>query len=195
MMEENIVKSKVCTKCEVEWPATKEYFNVNNSKKYKLESFCKICESERKKQKRKENKDNYQPNKLNLISKTCYSCKIEKNINEFGVAKSSSDGFNQCCKSCKRIKTQERSLKNKDNYQYNKYNLISKICCTCKIEKNINEFDINQFTKDGFVSCCTLCKNNYEKQRKQEKRESFEYNKLNLISKKCGKCKIEKKYR
>lgn len=37
------METKVCTKCGVEYPATKEFFHADKSRKYGLYSMCKKC--------------------------------------------------------------------------------------------------------------------------------------------------------
>ena len=39
--------------------------------------------------------------------------------------------------------------------------IIIKICSTCKIQKNINEFNKNKNNKDGHSKRCKTCKHNY----------------------------------
>ena len=40
-----------------------------------------------------------------------------------------------------------------------------KICNSCKIEKNLIEFNKHQKMKDGYKNQCKICLNNYEKIR------------------------------
>jgi len=51
------MKTKVCTKCGKELPATKEYFNANKNRKYGLSSYCKVCKKIYNKKHREENKE------------------------------------------------------------------------------------------------------------------------------------------
>ena len=54
--------TKICTKCEKEFPATLEYFNKHKKCKYGLNSTCKDCEKKYKKQ-------YYENNKKEIIKK------------------------------------------------------------------------------------------------------------------------------
>jgi len=52
-----LIKTKICTKCKKELPATKEYFYGNPGGKYGLNSDCKVCTCERTKKYRMEHKE------------------------------------------------------------------------------------------------------------------------------------------
>ena len=47
--------TKVCTKCGVKYPATREYFHAQKLGKYGLISMCRKCNNERRKKYREEN--------------------------------------------------------------------------------------------------------------------------------------------
>lgn len=51
---------------------------------------------------------------------------------------------------------------------------MSKICSVCKIEKKIEEFHKSKNNKDGYRYDCKICRNNYNKLNKDNKKE---YNK------------------
>ena len=55
VVEQN--KTRVCSKCKTEYPATKEFFYRDSSKKSGFDSHCKKCASEHDKQYRKDNPD------------------------------------------------------------------------------------------------------------------------------------------
>ena len=42
-----MVKTKICTKCGIEYLATNEFFHKNSSTKDGLKTSCKICENKR----------------------------------------------------------------------------------------------------------------------------------------------------
>ena len=39
------METKICSRCEQEMPATREYFSPSNKWRYKLESWCKKCKA------------------------------------------------------------------------------------------------------------------------------------------------------
>ena len=53
--------------------------------------------------------------------------------------------------------------------------MLLKLCCTCKKEKPIDEFNKNKNTKDGHAFRCRLCRKEKERsltiEQKQRKRE------------------------
>ena len=51
------MKTKVCTKCQEEYPATTEHFNKKQTGKYGLTSRCKVCISHCRKKYYEENKE------------------------------------------------------------------------------------------------------------------------------------------
>jgi len=75
-----------------------------------------------------------------------------------------------------------------------------KKCSKCKIEKDDGEFSKDRSAKDGLQDKCKDCERKYRLENKEHiSRRNKEYNKLmkdrpkiNIISKICGKCKIEK---
>ncbi len=46
--------------------------------------------------------------------KRCETCKITKELSNFGILKTNKDGLNNCCKECRKIKSRKRYLKYKD---------------------------------------------------------------------------------
>ncbi len=176
---------KICTKCKVEKDL--ECFGKNKIRKDGLKSQCKECD----KKYEENNVENYVPNKLNLTYKKCGTCKIEKDINNFSVAKRRKDGFAHNCKDCKSKSSKKYEDNNKDNYVPNKLNLIVKKCGTCKIEKDINDFSISKRSKDGFNKRCNDCKFKSGKKYHENNKDNYVQNRFNLTHKVCGKCKLE----
>lgn len=64
------------------------------------------------------------------------------------------------------------------------FEMSTKICPICKIEKNIEDFHKNKNSKDGYKSTCKLCRKNetkinYEKNKKRYNNQSLNWNKNN----------------
>jgi hypothetical protein len=92
---EQIINSKVCSKCNEE-KGFSEFYKDKKSK-FGLTSECKACESERRKHK--------QPIVLtleekNTITKVCTKCNVEKNCYEFYKDKTGKFGLAAECKVC-----------------------------------------------------------------------------------------------
>ena len=51
--------------------------------------------------------------------------------------------------------------------------MYNKICTKCNLEKNINEFSINNRSKDGHAFCCKKCKRLYNKERYKKYGKQF----------------------
>ncbi len=70
-----------------------------------------------------------------IKSKVCSECGIEKNLDCFNIRKDRKSGLRSQCKDCDKKRNKQDRENNKQNYISNKFNLTSKICGTCKIEK------------------------------------------------------------
>jgi hypothetical protein len=111
--------------------------------------------------------------------KVCSKCKIKKTLCEFGILKSSSDGYNYCCKTCK------------NSYYVKKVKIFLedniKKCSTCSELKNKEYFSKNKNSKDGFKSSCKDCLNlknrNYLKQNPEVSKKYRQDNKESIKSK------------
>ena len=98
------------------------------------------------------------------MKKLCKRCNTEKTNIEFSISKNSKDGLNSWCKSCKseysRYKNINRVFKKMDK----------KICSSCLVEKEINNFSKGN-TDDGFNIWCKSCQNEYNKKYYNENKE------------------------
>ena len=79
-------------------------------------------------------------------------------------------------------------------YEPNLYYIMeTKICSKCKNEKTLNYFFKSCNTKDGYHHFCKSCMKKYSQKRKEKnKTYKFDYSALNINSKICTKCGIDK---
>jgi len=89
-------------------------------------------------------------------TKVCTKCNTEKSLKSFHVRANSPDGRRGVCKSCKNA-VSRNFYEARRNETRATLNVELKICCTCKIEKNIDNFSKKSDTKDGFMKRCKSC--------------------------------------
>lgn len=87
--------------------------------------------------------------------KRCSHCYKEKLLHDFNYNRSKLDGYQSWCRDC----LNEYKRKNKDIRRSTIPGM--KICADCKIEKPINNFNLNQITHDGYQSWCRNCQKKY----------------------------------
>lgn len=80
--------------------------------------------------------------------KECSKCERNMNVDNFDKQEKGLLGRNSTCKQCR---SYQRKLKNI------KPNIINKICNSCNLEKNFNQFYKNKCHKDGLQSYCIDC--------------------------------------
>jgi hypothetical protein len=90
--------------------------------------------------------------------KKCSRCKELKDDNEFGKRLSSKDGLDSWCLKCNAERAKLSRAKNKSKHK-NAPSVSKKICPTCRLEKNANEFGTNTQSKDGLRNECRDCRN------------------------------------
>src|SRR5688572_9370789 len=92
-------------------------------------------------------------------NKVCNKCNMKKSLTEFHKAKNNKSGYQYSCKTCANIKAKEFRLK------YSRQDVRDekdkKVCCRCKIEKNVLDYSKNRSQKDGLAGECKDCKNKY----------------------------------
>lgn len=118
------------------------------------------------------------------IDKRCSGCEIYKNIIEFHKNKSSKDGLNNNCKTCKSF--YYKGLK-KENKRFKLAANNQKKCPFCKTIKQISNFFNNKSTVDNLSAYCRTCSviaNNVQYQK----------NKLQYYCKLCSKLINRGKY-
>lgn len=108
------MKTKVCTKCGKEKPATAEYFHRQKEKSGGFRSHCKICRSRAK--------PKIIPQPGYKICGKC-DCELFADTNNFFTDSSKKDGLATTCKSCKleSCKAWKAQNKEKANGYYRKW--------------------------------------------------------------------------
>jgi len=61
---------------------------------------------------------------------------------------------------------------------------MSKLCSSCKQIKNLEEFSVNNATKDGLQYNCKSCDNAYQRKRKKEKSSEIKENSKKYLKRK-----------
>lgn len=175
----NIIE-KCCSQCNIIKPVT--YFYKNKRSKDGYSCICKQCYD-----KSKINRVNnfIEPSK-NIIEKLCSKCNITKHISEFGLDKYSIDGYHCICKKCVNTNSRKHVIIY-DNVVHDIRD--TKRCYKCKKIKNIHEFHLNKYCKDGHRSECKSCSvnrsrihrsNNPELYKKYDhKHRNFGYKSIN----------------
>jgi hypothetical protein len=92
-----------------------------------------------------------------MVKKICNKCLIEKDVCKFHKHNREKDGRYHQCKECRKIKSKNNYIKNKENY---KLIITGKTCSSCSIEKPINFFHKQIGSKDGYRSMCKECRSN-----------------------------------
>lgn len=82
--------------------------------------------------------------------KFCYKCKSEKNLNEFSLDKSRSDGYSNKCKGCR------NSIKSKTRIEF--VYVENKFCTKCRTTKPRDQFRVDRRQPDGLHQHCTQCR-------------------------------------
>jgi len=167
-------KTKVCTKCGIEYPATKEYFNVARVCSDGLRPDCKLCcrkwRQENKEVLYAKQKEWYDKNKNLMVeryaehqkslpndaTKVCCRCKKELplTVDYFHRTKYSKNGFKSICKKCDGghygVAFPNAVYESKDGYQY---------CSKCRKELPISKeyFIPDKRRSTGFGSICKVC--------------------------------------
>jgi hypothetical protein len=119
-------------------------------------------------------------------SKICRQCKISKDLFEFYKSTRNRDGYENSCKTCK---NKEITNRQKNYKNLHKEKIISKKCPKCKIEKDINQFNKNNFTKSGYDCWCRGCR--VQASRKNSQRIALLIKDTSITFKICPKCKQE----
>lgn len=171
------MKTKICARCKQELSLDNFYISKNG----KVNSYCKICDKERK----KNNKPIEPPIDLNFY-KICSCCGQKRLATEFNKHKWRKDGLSTQCKNCDHIKQKQYAEKYKDNVIPK-----TKICNKCHIEKLASEFTFSSRNFDKLSAYCKDCNKEYTKNRQQY----AEQHKMDLsenYTKICNICKTAK---
>lgn len=127
---------KICRTCKIE----KEIQDFKKNPMYKdgYETQCKSCQKQIKAEKLEQNKD-FIPEK-----QLCRTCKIEKNILEFGKNKAYSLGYETQCKECRNKKAAISREKNREKTN-KKY--VERYHSDPEFKKRRNEISLKSYYK------------------------------------------------
>lgn len=145
------VDSKFCSKCKT-LKIFSEFYHSKRDK-YGYKHSCKKCQAVEAKLWA----ENRKANILILKSKTCSDCNLEKDVCKFIKSQKSKDGYNPCCQECLAIKYREWRRIKSGIPKVTKSG--TKVCCKCKIEKELKYFYKRAFMSDGCNSSCKKCNN------------------------------------
>ncbi|MEO5348932.1 MAG: hypothetical protein H7836_04735 [Magnetococcus sp. YQC-3] len=166
------METKICTKCKIE--KDKSEFSKNSRSKDGLFHNCKSCQH-----------DYYIRNKPikpiidesaieKKTTKTCFKCKIEKELTEFCKSKKSKDGHYYYCNDCRKEYYRKNEIKfrkkTRDYYNNNKETILSQSSNRLKTDEEyrkrrlgiMKKYRINNPEKVK-ISTSTWSKNNPDK--------------------------------
>ena len=165
--------NKICTKCNVEKALSEFNVSINPRRKYVPHSNCRDCEKIR-----------YHANKPTpkikqiKITKICNNCNVEKSINDFYITKGKGNRNDQIrpkCKDCENMLNKKWRDENpgkikawglawrKRNVE-TVFNITSKFCSGCKLEKPTAAFDKTLGNMFNLSRLCKECKSPIRKE-------------------------------
>jgi len=144
-----VATEATCSICHITKPSSD--FNMSSHSTTGLTTACRACNKYKRIAKVKLLKEN------GFIApvKVCYTCKVEKPSNMFRKNKSIADGLNSNCKECTSIKRKQK----KELIIANRISVSTKICFSCKEEKDSSCFSKDSMTNDGLYYNCKACVN------------------------------------
>lgn len=168
-------KTKKCSKCKRELPATSYYFHIDRQKKDGLHPSCKDCKS-------KQNNPSYtyHGNRKNGMRK-CTKCGEWKPATKeyfYGNVKVC-DGLHSNCKKCapQKIRITKRRWANKPKH----FGHIVCTCCGVEYIANSDFFQRSTRSQTGFCSICKPCQKNKNRENRNKINERRrEYRKNNV---------------
>lgn len=114
-----ITRTKVCTRCKRELPASTEHFSPSKLGKYGLNSRCKPCLAEIGKQKRAECGAKSRPNRHKDGKRQCSKCeKWYPETDEYFGVRSDNGLLCSWCKNCRRETFRERMRNKRQDPEY-----------------------------------------------------------------------------
>jgi hypothetical protein len=178
----------ICILCNVDKILTD--FVKNAQYKSGFMTKCKLCDNSLRNKRRNERKEILVVDETK--TKTCFDCKLSKNITSFTKSKACLDGYRNRCKEC-----QNNIQRSKAELRTVPVDLVSKTCKTCKELKLIKNFSSNTAYKDSLEAECKICyrikQNEYNSNPEIRKRIN-EWNKI-WTKKPENKLKIKKNRR
>jgi len=153
--------TKICTVCNIKYPATREYFNIRKRSKDGLAYKCRLCVAGDYNRIITKKKHIYDEKDV----KTCSACSKEYPANKEYFFKQSSmpDGLNSRCKSCAFIYNRQYTLKSKYNITIEEYNSMFKKqegrCSICNKKQDNKPLVIDHNHENGNVRelLCNNC--------------------------------------
>ena len=138
-------------------------------------------------------------NKMDIKTRVCTKCKIEKSTKEFYKATNNKTGLSYWCIDCSKRHVPPESG------HYLKMGTKTKVCKRCKVEKLVEEFHKQTKSKDGLSGVCKKCYHIYYSKYSEAQRNKFllktygidqaEYDSVlksqNNVCAICGKTELE----
>jgi len=160
----------VCPRCKIN-KGKLEFGNRKRSEKNKTgrEWWCKECNVKYAKQKREEYKKKNKDltyDSVDLISKVCTKCKIEKPIELFEIVKHEQSGFHSRCRDC--VNAAIRHRKGVLNPDIKRRPKIK--CYSCKQMKAKRHFSLLKDTDRGKQYWCFDCSDIVREKRRTRKK-------------------------
>lgn len=150
------ILSKACTKCGIEKPL--ESYGPQKHGRFGKRAECKDCINKGLREKRAKIKENL-PSVV-ILSKVCTKCKEDKPLDAFSPQKDGRAGRSSVCSECTRIADGQWRERRRAKFAAQQSELpASKICATCGIDKNLEEFRQHAGGKYGRYAHCKECVN------------------------------------
>lgn len=129
-------------------------------------------------------------NKRNPISQTCYICRIELPIEEFGYDKQTLSGRAKRCRKCNYATVRSYDKIRAENFDPSKLP-VEKWCNACEQTKPRSKFSISKQNGDGLQTYCNACtkKNQFKSSKRKQKFIDAGFTKSLY---KCRNCKCER---
>lgn len=161
--------TKTCIHCKIEQDITLFEISKKKDKEY-IRNVCKSCRKKQYTETRLKKSELIDYSDTHKIKK-CVVCNEDHNILEYNRNKNKKDGHHDICKKCDSVKRQQEYQERKNKIIIT--NITSKVCYTCKTNKDISKFKQTSRSKDGYFQICIDCRpDNWtaEKQRESEKK-------------------------
>lgn len=100
-------------------------------------------------------------------TKVCRQCGIEKSLDGFHKNKNNKGGFENRCKVCRATNSRLSATNNVDA------TITSKVCTSCKVEQDVDQFTIRRASKDGLAYICSTCQKKRSSQYYKDNHEEM----------------------
>lgn len=157
---------KKCTVCTIEKEL--DSYSKDSYRKDGYDTTCRECKKIQRKERNKLRKNIEIPS-----SKKCSYCSQILSSNSFHKKPGTVDGLHTECKDCKKQKRLEIKKQNQEKILPEQY---TKLCKSCGIQKDKNEYYFQIYSIDGLDTVCIKCdKNRHKKWRDENKKKISEY--------------------